>query len=125
MSKYTLPKETMVSESDTPTRGPAKPAPYVIAGILIAIAIIMPLIVPLYAFAEPTLWGLPFFYWYQLLWVFIAAGLLGIAYLIMRKEDRRRREAVRGPGARGSGGAARHSSHSDPGAGLDDEEGGR
>nr|WP_277348431.1 DUF3311 domain-containing protein [Planctomonas sp. JC2975] len=63
---------------------------------MIAIAIIMPLIVPLYAFTEPTFWGMPFFYWYQLLWVFIAAGLLGIAYLIMRKEDRRRREAVRG-----------------------------
>jgi hypothetical protein len=68
----------------------------VISGILIAIAIVMPLIVPLYAFAEPTFWGMPFFYWYQLLWVFIAAGLLGIAYLIMRKEDRRRRAVVRG-----------------------------
>jgi len=68
----------------------------VIAGILIAVAIIMPLIVPIYASAEPALWGMPFFYWYQLLWVFIAAGLLGVAYLIMRKEDRRRRDAVRG-----------------------------
>ncbi|QDZ14425.1 DUF3311 domain-containing protein [Humibacter ginsenosidimutans] len=87
-----------MSDPDIPTRGPAKPVPYVIAGILIAIAIIMPLIVPLYAFAEPTLWGMPFFYWYQLLWVFIASGLLGIAYLIMRKEDRRRRQAVRGAG---------------------------
>ena len=85
-----------MSDPDIPTRAPARPAPYVISGILIAIAIVMPLIVPLYAFGEPTLWGIPFFYWYQLLWVFIAAGLLGIAYLIMRKEDRRRRDAVRG-----------------------------
>jgi membrane protein implicated in regulation of membrane protease activity len=85
-----------VSDPDIPTRGPAKPVPYVIAGILIAIAIIMPLIVPLYAFAKPTFWGMPVVYWYQLLWVFIAAGLLAIAYLIMRKEDRRRREEVRG-----------------------------
>jgi hypothetical protein len=89
-------KETKVSDPDIPTRAPARPAPYVIAGILIALAIIMPLIVPIYASAEPALWGMPFFYWYQLLWVFIAAGLLGIAYLIMRKEDRRRRDAVRG-----------------------------
>ncbi|WP_460534586.1 DUF3311 domain-containing protein [Humibacter ginsengiterrae] len=88
-----------MSEPDMPTRGPARPVPYVIAGILIAIAIILPLIVPLYAFAEPALWGMPFFYWYQLLWVFIASGLLGIAYLIMRKEDRRRRAAVRGAGS--------------------------
>jgi membrane protein implicated in regulation of membrane protease activity len=81
-----------------PTRGPARVGPYLVAGILIAIAIVMPLIVPLYATATPALWGIPFFYWYQLLWVFIAAGLLAIAYAIMRKEDRRRRAAVRGEG---------------------------
>ena len=92
-----------MSARDTPTRGPAKPGPYVVAGILIAIAIIMPLIVPLYAFAEPSLWGIPFFYWYQLLWVFIASGLLALAYLIMRKEDRRRREVLRAPGTTASG----------------------
>ena len=90
-----------MSESDLPTRGPARVGPYLGAGILIAIAIIVPLIVPLYAFAKPALWGIPFFYWYQLAWVFIAAGLLAIAYVIMRKEDRRRRDAVRR--ARGEG----------------------
>lgn len=84
-----------MSSPDIPTRAPAKPGPYVASTVLIAIAIIVPLIVPLYAFAEPSLWGIPFFYWYQLLWVFIASGLLAIAYLIIRKEDRRRREAVR------------------------------
>jgi hypothetical protein len=30
-----------------------------------------------------------------MLWVFIASGLLAISYLIMRKEDRRRRAVVR------------------------------
>ena len=85
-----------MSAPDVPTRGPARVAPYLIAGILIAIAIVMPLVVPMYATAKPALWGIPFFYWYQLLWVFIASGLLGIAYLLMRNEDRRRRAAVRG-----------------------------
>ena len=85
-----------MSAPDVPTRGPARVAPYLISGILVAIAIVMPLTVPLYARATPALWGLPFFYWYQLLWVFIAAGLLAVAYAIMRKEDRRRRDAVRG-----------------------------
>ena len=84
-----------MSEPDIPTRGPARVGPYLIAGILIAIAIVMPLIVPMYAKTDPTLWGIPFFYWYQLLWVFIAAALLAIAYVIMRKEDRRRRAEVR------------------------------
>ena len=93
--QHQFDKETMMSSPDIPTRGPARPGPYVASTTLIAIAIIVPLIVPLYAFAEPSLWGIPFFYWYQLLWVFIASGLLAIAYLIIRKEDRRRRDAVR------------------------------
>lgn len=80
---------------DRRTRGSARVAPYLVAGVLIAIAIVLPLIVPMYAFAVPALWGIPFFYWYQLLWVFIAAGLLAIAYVIMRREDRRRREVAR------------------------------
>ncbi|WP_243064062.1 DUF3311 domain-containing protein [Humibacter sp. RRB41] len=104
-----------MSDPDIPTRGPARPGPYVISGILIAIAIVMPLIVPLYAFTEPTFWGMPFFYWYQLLWVFIAAGLLGIAYLIMRKEDRRRRAVVRGRASTPASNDVRDSS-------TDDEE---
>ena len=28
-----------------------------------------------YADETPRLWGFPFFYWYQLLWVLLAAGL--------------------------------------------------
>jgi len=83
-----------MTSPDAPTRGPARPGPYIISGILIALAIVMPLLVPMYARAEPYLWDIPFFYWYQLLWVFIAAGLLAISYVIMRKEDRRRRAAV-------------------------------
>jgi hypothetical protein len=90
----------MVSAPDVPTRGPARVVPYLVAGVLIAIAIVMPLAVPLYASAEPALWGIPFFYWYQLLWVFIASGLLSIAYLLVRNEDRRRRAAVRREGER-------------------------
>jgi hypothetical protein len=87
-----------MSLPDIPTRGPAKAGPYLAAGILLAIAIIVPLIVPLYARAEPALWGMPFFYWYQMLWVFIDAFLVWVTFVIVRREDRRRREAVRGAG---------------------------
>ena len=31
-----------------------------------------------YARATPELWGFPFFYWYQFLWVVLTAGLLGL-----------------------------------------------
>ena len=33
---------------------------------------------------EPTLWGFPFFYWYQLLWVPICAAVVGIVFLATR-----------------------------------------
>jgi Protein of unknown function (DUF3311) len=87
----------MVSASEAPTRGPARVLPYLISGILIAIGIIFPLIVPIYARTNPTLGGIPFFYWYQMLWVFIDAGLLWIVYAIIRREDDRRRAAVARP----------------------------
>jgi uncharacterized BrkB/YihY/UPF0761 family membrane protein len=87
--------------SDEPqTRGPGRPGPYVIVGVLLVIGIAVPLIVPIYAHAEPSLIGLPFFYWYQMLWVFIDAIVLWICYAIVRREDRRRREAVGAPSSR-------------------------
>ena len=50
----------------------------------------------MYARKGPELFGFPFFYWYQILWVFIEAALLWITYAIVTKEDNRRRAAVRG-----------------------------
>jgi len=34
----------------------------------------------LYARAMPVLWGFPFFYWYQFVWVIAASGLLVFVY---------------------------------------------
>ncbi len=56
----------------------------------------MPLIVPMYARQDPELFGIPFFYWYQMLWVFIDAFLLWIVYMIVTREDKRRRAVARG-----------------------------
>jgi hypothetical protein len=35
---------------------------------------------------KPEAFGIPFFYWYQLMWVFIAAILTSIVYAIERSE---------------------------------------
>ena len=86
-----------MSSPEVPTRGPARPLPYVISGVLLVIAIVLPLLVPIYARSEPTLGGIPFFYWYQMLWVLIDSGLLWICYALIVREDRRRRDAVRRP----------------------------
>ena len=41
------------------------------------IAVLWP---PFYNRAEPSLIGLPFFYWYQLLWIILGAILTAIVY---------------------------------------------
>lgn len=46
---------------------------YLAAGLLLAIPTIVLLILPLYNREDPTLFGLPFFYWFQGLWLFLAA----------------------------------------------------
>jgi uncharacterized protein DUF3311 len=35
---------------------------------------------PLYNKVEPTLAGIPFFYWFQLLWVLVSAVLTAVVY---------------------------------------------
>jgi hypothetical protein len=85
-----------MSSPDVPTRGPAKSGPYVVSGILLLIAIVVPLFVPAYSHDEPRLGGIPFFYWYQMMWIPVTAALVGISYFLVTKEDRRRRESVRG-----------------------------
>ncbi|ANK88153.1 MULTISPECIES: DUF3311 domain-containing protein [unclassified Rhizobium] len=42
---------------------------------------------PFYNLREPSLFGFPFFYWYQLLWVPITATLTWIAYRSVRHDD--------------------------------------
>ena len=100
-----FPNESPLTR-DTAIRGPARPAPYIGAGILLAAAILFPLMPQLYSFDAPRLGGMPFFYWYQLLGVPISAVLTGTAYWLVTKEDRRRRAEVRAGGPPQEGGAS-------------------
>jgi hypothetical protein len=43
---------------------------------------------PFYNRAEPSLAGIPFFYWYQLLWVVLGAILTAIVYFATRVQQR-------------------------------------
>ncbi|MBW4042897.1 MAG: DUF3311 domain-containing protein [Acidobacteria bacterium] len=83
-----------MDQDDLPTRAPARPGPYIAVLVILAVGITLPLIVPIYARSTPALFGLPFFYWYQMLWVVIEAVLLLVCYRILRAEDRRRRAAL-------------------------------
>jgi membrane protein implicated in regulation of membrane protease activity len=44
--------------------------------LLLLIPFIALLWVPFYNFVEPALWGIPFFYWYQFLWVILTSALI-------------------------------------------------
>ena len=49
------------------------------------LAVIWP---PLYNRAEPSWIGIPFFYWYQLLWVILGAVLTAVVYFATDHEHR-------------------------------------
>jgi hypothetical protein len=56
------------------------------ATVLLIIAIAGTLWVPSYARSAPKLGDIPFFYWYQLVWVPISAVLCWICYLLLRRK---------------------------------------
>jgi hypothetical protein len=57
---------------------PARPIAW--ARLLLILPFIAVLWVPFYNSAEPMLYGVPFFYWYQLLWIILGAVIIGIVY---------------------------------------------
>ncbi len=65
------------------------------ARVVAALCLIAPFVgmlwVGSYAKVEPTLIGIPFFYWYQMLWVPISAVLTSVAYALVRREQRARK----------------------------------
>ena len=48
---------------------------------LLLLQFVLALCVPFYNKAEPTLAGMPFFYWYQLLMVLVGAVLTAVVYV--------------------------------------------
>lgn len=50
------------------------------AGVLLVIPIVALMWVPLYAREDPKLFGFPFFFWYQFLWVFLCSAMTWTAY---------------------------------------------
>ncbi|HEX9036995.1 MAG TPA: DUF3311 domain-containing protein [Ktedonobacterales bacterium] len=50
--------------------------------LLLIIPFIATLWVPFYAGVKPTLLGIPYFYWYQFLWVIITAIITAVVYFI-------------------------------------------
>ena len=49
--------------------------------ILPAIGLLFPAV---YARQTPELFGFPFFYWYQLAWVYLTAGIPAVVYFLVK-----------------------------------------
>lgn len=50
--------------------------------LLLAVPFVAVLWTPFYNSSEPSLAGVPFFYWYQMLWILLGAALLFPVYWI-------------------------------------------
>lgn len=55
--------------------------------VLIAVPVILALAVPMYQRTEPTLIGIPFFYWFQMTMAVAAACGCGASYLIAFRNE--------------------------------------
>jgi hypothetical protein len=75
---------------------PANKGLLVAAGILLVIPIIALMWVGSYNQEDPKLWGFPFFFWYQFLWVFLCSAMTWTAYKLVlaarRGRDRDRQD---------------------------------
>ncbi|MBD0745129.1 hypothetical protein BG418_26160 [Streptomyces sp. CBMA152] len=65
--------------------------------VVIAFCLIAPFVAMLwvgsYAKADPAFIGIPFFYWYQMLWVLISTALTMLAYKLWQHDQRTARKA--------------------------------
>jgi hypothetical protein len=52
---------------------------------LLVVPFVATLIPVFYARRDPALFGFPFFYWYQILWIVLAAVLVWVVYVATRE----------------------------------------
>ena len=69
------PVPTMATRPNRPT-----PAARVVVAVLFLLVAVGALWVPLYNRVEPTLGGVPFFYWFQMTWILASAAATAVAY---------------------------------------------
>ncbi|WP_328719497.1 DUF3311 domain-containing protein [Streptomyces sp. NBC_00247] len=83
-----------MSEVPLPTPPPTVTPVRVVIAICLAAPFVALLWVGSYAKADPAFIGIPFFYWYQMLWVIISTGLTMLAYTLWKRDQRSRKGGV-------------------------------
>ncbi|WP_394430578.1 DUF3311 domain-containing protein [Streptomyces sp. SGAir0957] len=66
----------------------------VVIGVCLVAPFVAMLWVSSYSKIDPTFIGIPFFYWYQMLWVIISTGLTMIAYKLWQRDQRGRKASA-------------------------------
>ena len=80
------------------TSGRRRPSPFRRLWYVLLLLQFPAVLVPsFYARATPQLWGFPFFYWYQLLWVIVGAVLTAVVYVFTRERAEPAASADRTP----------------------------
>ncbi|HEY8978172.1 MAG TPA: DUF3311 domain-containing protein [Streptomyces sp.] len=79
--------------SDTPPKAgdPVVTPVRVVIGLCLFAPFVALLWVGSYAEVKPTFIGIPFFYWYQMLWVVISTALTMTAYRLWQRDQRARK----------------------------------
>ncbi len=89
-----------MSEPRPPEPAGTSRGTWIVICVLLVPAVLLPLLVPLYDSMEPTLFGLPFYYWFQMAMIPTAVVLTVIAYYLAKGADRRDRAARKAGGQR-------------------------
>lgn len=82
----TAPSEEDLVPIEPPSVPPRLPIGVMIAvGVLLAIPCIALAAVPTFSSETPKLFGWPFFYWYQVMWVLITPIMTYAAYVLIKR----------------------------------------
>ncbi|MCV7285720.1 DUF3311 domain-containing protein [Mycolicibacterium wolinskyi] len=72
---------------DSPARQPLSWPKRLVCALLIGVPVVLALAVPFYQRTEPTLGGIPFFYWFQMAMAVAAACGCGASYFIAFRHE--------------------------------------
>ncbi|MYV56891.1 DUF3311 domain-containing protein [Streptomyces sp. SID3212] len=90
------------SPSETPEENP--PPTVTPVRVVIALCLVVPFVALLwvssYARTDPAFIGIPFFYWYQMLWVVVSAALTMVAHQLWQRDQRSRTGSGKGGASR-------------------------
>jgi hypothetical protein len=96
MSEVTdVPEASGAPDVNPPVVTPVR----VVIGLCLVAPFVAMLWVGSYAKTDPALAGIPFFYWYQMLWVVISTALTMLAYQLWKRDQRARTAPKGGAGA--------------------------